>query len=358
MLVSGGSAVIARSVVVAGACVFSRGLPSLGDLRAVRALRARGAILFAASAWLSCDPGSAGGKNGSNSKAAAAQAPASGFGAGGTTAAPIAVTASAAPDPDDLATQTASPGPRRLPCPSDMVVVEGEFCPEAEQECVEYHPDYLADRSQSERCLRYAEPSLCSSSQTTTLQFCIDRFEWPNRAGEKPRVLTQWSEAAALCEARGKRLCEQEEWLFACEGPQMLPYTNGFRRDPTQCVVDRLYIPPRHRFKRWAACQQDPQCSRAFRRVDQREPSGAFPQCVSPFGAFDMNGNVNEWVAVVDAVYPRRSGLKGGWWGPVRNRCRPTVRFHREDDWGYEIGFRCCRDVGSNESQSLEDDRQ
>jgi formylglycine-generating enzyme len=57
-----------------------------------------------------------------------------------------------------------------------------------------------------------------------------------------------------------------------------------------------------------------------------------------------MNGNVNEWVNLPGKKPPNRSGLKGGWWGPVRNRCRPTVTFHKENDYGYEQGLRCCKD--------------
>ena len=59
----------------------------------------------------------------------------------------------------------------------------------------------------------------------------------------------------------------------------------------------------------------------------------------------DLNGNVNEWVRIPGEKPPNRSGLKGGWWGPVRDRCRPTVRFHKENDYGYEAGFRCCKDA-------------
>src|SRR5204862_151134 len=44
---------------------------------------------------------------------------------------------------------------------------------------------------------------------------------------------------------------------------------------------------------------------------------------------------------------PHRSCIKGGWWGPVRSRCRPTVTFHDEGDWGYEVGFRCCADAAA-----------
>lgn len=63
-------------------------------------------------------------------------------------------------------------------------------------------------------------------------------------------------------------------------------------------------------------------------RVDQREPSGARPGCVNSYGVHDMTGNVDEWVLNEQGLVnesPRRSGLKGGHWGPVRNRCRPMT---------------------------------
>jgi hypothetical protein len=38
------------------------------------------------------------------------------------------------------------------------------------------------------------------------------------------------------------------------------------------------------------------------------------------------------------------SGLKGGYWGPVRDRCRATTIAHSEGFRFYQIGFRCCSD--------------
>jgi hypothetical protein len=57
-----------------------------------------------------------------------------------------------------------------------------------------------------------------------------------------------------------------------------------------------------------------------------------------------MTGNVDEWV-VNESGKPYQSGLKGGYWGPVRTRCRPMTTVHGEDFSFYQIGFRCCSDV-------------
>ncbi|HEX2732677.1 MAG TPA: SUMF1/EgtB/PvdO family nonheme iron enzyme [Polyangiaceae bacterium] len=250
--------------------------------------------------------------------------------------------AASAPAASGLPQAAASDAPA---CPKDMLLVDGAYCPEVEQRCLETHPEDVEHEEANQRCGSYASPSVCLSSTRELLRFCIDRYEWPNRAGEKPRVLTRWTDANELCASVGKRLCADREWTFACEGEQMLPYTYGFKRDPTRCVLDRLYVtPPAGALTHWDECQRKPECLKALAHVDQREPSGSFKDCVSPFGVFDMNGNANEWVTVADGVYPHRGGLKGGWWGPVRDRCRPTVHFHREDDWGYETGLRCCKD--------------
>ena len=64
---------------------------------------------------------------------------------------------------------------------------------------------------------------------------------------------------------------------------------------------------------------------------------------MSPYGVHDMVGNVDEWVVnVSQAGKPHLSGLKGGYWGPVRTRCRPMTTAHDETFRYYQIGFRCC----------------
>ena len=241
-----------------------------------------------------------------------------------------------------------------------MVLVEGAYCPEVEQTCLEHHPESVRDRERAtkakakgeryksdvaERCLRYAEPSRCLSKERRPMRFCVDRYEYPNRAGEKPALLISWLDARTTCEKLGKRLCTEDEFNFACEGEAMLPFTYGFVRDAEKCNIDRPYRKRSRKLYRYDKCMQRPACAKHLAELDQRLPAGGMPACVSPFGVHDLNGNINEWVELPGKEYPDRSGLKGGWWGPVRGRCRPTVDFHKEEDYGYEEGFRCCAEA-------------
>src|SRR4029077_15686026 len=47
---------------------------------------------------------------------------------------------------------------------------------------------------------------------------CIDQFEFPDIPCEYPVVWVKAMEAAELCEAEGKRLCDAHEWEGACVG--------------------------------------------------------------------------------------------------------------------------------------------
>ncbi|WP_437585308.1 SUMF1/EgtB/PvdO family nonheme iron enzyme [Sorangium sp. So ce1000] len=235
-------------------------------------------------------------------------------------------------------------------CPGGMVRVEGEYCSAVVQECLEYHPEWTKRHGEpgvAARCLRFREPSRCVAKKTEHLSFCMDRYEYPNVPGELPRTLTSWEQAAGLCEAQGKRLCTEAEFNFACEGPELLPYVYGYERNAETCNQDRDYRFPDHsqRLLHYEACQHNARCAAEIARLDGREPAGGRAACASWAGVFDLNGNVNEWVVRTDQKAPYRSGLKGGWWGPIRSACRPMTTFHKEDDYGYEVGFRCCADV-------------
>jgi hypothetical protein len=305
--------------------------------------------------------------------AAACGTPSSSTGAAPSATAPPIDAAAAPAELRDAAADDAAadadasaPAEEKLPgtsegCPDDMVLVHGGYCPDVAQACLEHHEEYDKDEARkkqkrdsgedvgkstvSERCLRYKEPSVCLSKERRPMRFCMDRYEWPNKKGELPALLVSWTDAKKTCERAGKRLCTEDEYNFGCEGEAMLPYTYGYVRDATKCNIDRPYRKREKKLLKYESCMKHPECKRELEKLDQRLPAGSLPACVSPFGAYDLNGNINEWVFRPKEKYPNRSGLKGGWWGPVRGRCRPTVGFHKEDDYGYEEGFRCCKDA-------------
>ena len=179
---------------------------------------------------------------------------------------------------------------------------------------------------------------------TRPLDFCMDRFEYPNVLGQNPVIVVTFHEAESLCKKSQKRLCNENEWTFACEGEDVRPYPYGYTRDATACVVDRDWRP----FAEGALQPRDGNGARAeLDRLWQAEPSGARGACKSPFGIYDMTGNVDEWTRSARST-GYASILKGGYWGPVRARCRPATRAHNEDYIAYQQGLRCCADADSS----------
>ena len=257
------------------------------------------------------------------------------------------------PAPAVLAVEVAPPAPVSVPvsaglkgaempdlgvspnCGENQVEVDGDYCPALEQKCVRWmDPETTVPR----RCSEFAPTGKCQG-KTIKKHFCIDKYEYPNKVGEKPVVMKTWYEAADACKTQGKRLCGDSEWTLACEGQERLPYPYGYERNSQACNIDKPHPDVNE------AAMADPRTRDAeVARLWQGENSGARESCVSPFGAMDMTGNVDEWV-VNESGMPYKSGLKGGYWGPVRDRCRPMTTAHYEQFVFYQIGFRCCADM-------------
>ncbi len=170
----------------------------------------------------------------------------------------------------------------------------------------------------------------------------MDRYEYPNQKGVLPAVMVNYVEALTTCRAEGKRLCTEDEWTFACEGEERVPYPYGYDRDPTACNIDRPHLLPD-----FEAFGRPTLVSGEVQRLDKRVRSGEMARCVSPFGVHDLTGNVDEWT--VNPLPKRDAGqdvssLKGGYFGPIRARCRPVTRSHNRWFRFYQVGFRCCAD--------------
>ncbi len=231
-------------------------------------------------------------------------------------------------------------------CGEGMVLVDGLYTPAAGHRCVQW----LAEKS--DRCAEYAPPPIVAGKKER-FRFCVDRFEYPNLEGALPAVMPDWFDAKEACEAEGKRLCNSSEWTLACEGTELSPYPYGYRRDKDACNIDRPRPKPEPNFD---VFDEPRKIADEVFRLDLRVRSGEKERCVSPFGARDMTGNVDEWVVNDDHFAPKKkdgdekpptswvSGLKGGYWGPIRARCRPMTTSHNPWFRFYQVGFRCCKD--------------
>jgi sulfatase modifying factor 1 len=263
--------------------------------------------------------------------------------AAGWPAEPTSVERTVAPDPKAAPSggDPSSAGTALDPCPDGMVSVDGDYYPVVGHLCRERIEGLV------ERCGEYARGAAVEG-RAEHKHFCVDRFEYPNLEGVRPVVMVSWTEAKAACAAEGKRLCTASEWTLACEGSERLPYPYGYRRDSTACNIDRPHPTPDEN-----ALVSSRSVSGEVARLDQRVASGEMARCKSPFGAQDMTGNVDEWVVnerhfgpppADGSERPFISALKGGYWGPVRNRCRATTTAHNESFRYYQVGFRCCGD--------------
>ena len=212
-----------------------------------------------------------------------------------------------------------------------MVLVDGESCWEVRHTCLAEVPNDPAHR-----CLEFKEGADLCLPPKEHLRFCIDRYEWPGIPGAKPRVLASYFEAQKACESIGKRMCEEQEFYLACEGPEHGPFAWGHVRHPSTCNIDRPYFTVD-----WTKWEQGGEARlEEARRLDQALPVGT-TRCFSPFGVHDLAGNVDEW------THAQRGraligSLNGGYWGPVPNACRYVTLVHGPEFAFYQIGFRCC----------------
>lgn len=227
-------------------------------------------------------------------------------------------------------------------CPKGMVHIRFDHCPQLARRCLNKEYD---EPNRIDICHRYASEKPQCRAPRVPLEFCIDEYEYPNQAGQKPPVMVDYFEAFELCKSAQKRLCYEREWVTACEGPEEKPFPYGYARSSEQCNFDQRWVAP-HLDRLYSTDREVQRLE--LERLDRSVPSGRFTGCVSDFGVHDLTGNVDEW-AIADHLRPREhaqfSALKGGAWGHVRNACRPVTTSHRPTFRYYFIGFRCCRDV-------------
>lgn len=219
--------------------------------------------------------------------------------------------------------------PKDAKCPVDMTYVKGIRCSEPVQFCKRWLPRLSVGEKIA--CAEFASPSECKGSRTSQ-SFCIDKYEFTPPGYDYPLTHVSYSEAQLLCSKMDKRLCAETEWEFACEGPEAVPYPYGFVRDGKLCNHD---------------FPEEQLVSSPDVFIDRRVKADALPGCKSPFGVFNMVGNVDEWTTRPEGAPGRHAILRGGWWLIGRNRCRAATANHGERYAGVQTGFRCCKHARS-----------
>lgn len=170
-------------------------------------------------------------------------------------------------------------------------------------------------------------------------RFSIDAFEASivdgvavSQPGVEAARGVSWYQAKEACEAAGKRLCSEEEWLTACTGA--LP----FDADGDGIYSDDPIQGRRHPY---GAYPQSNWCAASREKDDDRPlTTGEHPRCVTPEGVYDLEGLTKEWIG----LSPDRAGVKGGsYYSRDSARCGYLKDSIPPDESGdSSLGFRCC----------------
>ncbi len=178
--------------------------------------------------------------------------------------------------------------------------------------------------------------------------FWIDRYEVTNEQygslgclnyssePDQPSNCVDWFEAKAHCESWGARLPTEAEWEYTARGPDNLVYPWG-----NDFVAGNVVY---------------------MGNSSQTAEVGSRPGGMSWVGAYDMSGNVWEWVSTIYQDYPysaddgRESNndtsarvVRGESFLSTVSSLRATNRRDWYPAYGNELrGFRCARDYSSD----------
>jgi formylglycine-generating enzyme required for sulfatase activity len=177
-------------------------------------------------------------------------------------------------------------------------------------------------------------------------QFC--NYARPNREAH-PVNCVDWYQAGAYCNWAGKRLPTEAEWEYAARGSHGLRYPWG-NSPPTAERMNACGHECMPLLVARGTFPDDAMYEASDAYVDTA-PVGMYPGGRSPFGAYDMAGNVDEWTSTRFCRNPKvpcfdeprvvkggswPDGSKSGVWMGERRNNLPGSR-------GSSLGFRCAR---------------
>jgi sulfatase modifying factor 1 len=220
----------------------------------------------------------------------------------------------------------APPRPAQVrPCPDEMALVSGRFCIDRWEGSLVV----VSDDGRESPASPYESPGPHAVKAVS-------------RAGVVPQGYISRDQAEVACEAAGKRLCAEEEWVTACRGdpPRAYPYGDARRKG----ACNDSGISPLHVYYAEAPStyllgpMNDPRLNQTPNTVAK---TGAFAECTNDFGVFDMVGNLHEW------VMSARGTFRGGYFQDTKlngEGCAYRTTAHAPGYHDYSTGFRCCRD--------------
>ena len=183
--------------------------------------------------------------------------------------------------------------PKSMPTPTPTVLCSDGMAPVSACVKQEALDGYSADE------FTLALDPICENvepcgSGCVSKTFCIDKYEAFNDGGKagsapgkQPWGYINWNDAKVACEAAGKRLCKDFEWMAACN-------LDG----------ERYYLTEEEYGEEYGCntyCKE---------RDDCIFETGSHAKCKSDAGVYDMIGNVCEWT---DALVPEDSwAVKSG----------------------------------------------
>ena len=214
---------------------------------------------------------------------------------------------------------------------------------------------------------------------------CIDQFEFPDVPCAYPVVWVKAREAAEICSAEGKRLCDAHEWEGACAGDLEPP---DYRFDLAKGVppdegIRRMRYSHNQAFSSSKSWSYGPEYQKGICATSGSKtpgcnggswtgcgsntfPAGDFPACHSSLQVYDLNGNAAEHMNLPlnesqmssrGSVELGYTEMKGSWF------IFDTFRAH--EDWcrwrapfwhgtrvmdehshaNYHLSFRCCKSL-------------
>ncbi len=264
------------------------------------------------------------------------------------------------PDGGDTVQFGAAPSNALLPgapsarCPPEMVDVRGRFC-------IDRYEDVLVDAKLGRRLSPYYHPTRAQtatsfkdwSSHARDGKMAVlappdfqlsEDFEprAESHAGATPNGYLSANLAALACKNAGKRLCTEQEWIFACRGEAQRKFPYGDHYEDGRCNVFREAHPAQILHGDMSTGHLDPRLNLVEGSAGPLlRKTGATESCKSVWGAdaiYDMVGNLDEWV---DA--PVGAFLGGFYARSTREGCDSKVSSHPRQYFDYSLGIRCCQ---------------